>query len=291
MVQLQFSKAQASGNDYLVIIDPDNEQALTADQIRQLLDRHTGVGATGIIRAVHTHRVADAVSMLNDEPDAQWYLDVYDNTAQRIPMCGDAIRIMVHTLIEQQRISPERRDTVPVATPVGIRDVLVGAGSMAVDLGRWRLGEEYLVNGAGLHISRPGLALRINEQHVVVALSDDAKLEGLELSRPAEIAPVPDEATCYEFVVPEEPFISDGVARIRMRVQNALGVEQVANGNAAAAAALAFRHWGGSEMPNSWSVVTPTHKVSVRMYATEEGEHVSLSGPVHTVFQGTIDLP
>lgn len=291
MTHVQFSKAQASGNDYLVIVDPENEQAFTADQLCLLQDRHFGVGATGVIRAVKTSRVAAAMGMLDDEPDAQWYFDAYDNNAQRLPMCGDAIRIMVHVLIEQGFISPERRDTIPVATPAGIRDVLVGAGSMAVDLGRWRLGDEFLVNGAGLHISRPGLAIRINEPHVVVALSDDSKLDGLELSRPAEIAPVPDEATSFEFVVPEDPFITDGVARIRMRTQSAFGVEQAANGNAAAAAALAFRHWGGSDMPHSWSVHTGTQKFSVRMYATEEGEHVSLNGPVQTVFHGSIDLP
>ena len=55
--------------------------------------------------------------------------------------------------------------------------------------------------------------------------------------------------------------------------------------------ALAFRHWGGEEMPNSWSVEVPGGRLGVRMFPTEEGEHVSLSGPAELVYRGTITLP
>ena len=76
-----------------------------------------------------------------------------------------------------------------------------------------------------------------------------------------------------------------------MRVHERGSGETLSCGTGTAAAALAFRHWGGEGMPNSWSVEVAGGRLGVRMFPTEEGEHVSLSGPAELVYSGTIALP
>jgi diaminopimelate epimerase len=66
--------------------------------------------------------------------------------------------------------------------------------------------------------------------------------------------------------------------------------ETLSCGTGIAAAALATRHWAGATAPSQWQVKVPGGLVGVRMFATEDGEHVSISGPAELVFDGEIDL-
>jgi diaminopimelate epimerase len=76
-----------------------------------------------------------------------------------------------------------------------------------------------------------------------------------------------------------------------MRVHERGVGETLSCGTGTAAAALAFRHWGGEGMPNHWRVDVPGGRLAVRMFPTEEGEHVSLNGPAELVYSGEIELP
>ena len=53
---------------------------------------------------------------------------------------------------------------------------------------------------------------------------------------------------------------------------------------------MAVRYWAGEGAPNQWRVDVPGGTVGVRMFPTEDGEHVGLSGPAELVFTGTLDL-
>lgn len=290
MTTLNFTKGHATANDFVLFADPDGDILLTPDRIREICDRRTGVGADGVIRAVRSSAVAEGQAILEDEPDAEWFMDYWRADGTPADMSGNAIRVYAHFLISEGLIAPERRDTIPIGTRAGVRDVLAGVSGYTVDLGRWRLGEEHLVNAGGLRVSRPGLAIEMAGPHVVTVLSDEATLDRLDLRHAPETAPASEQQANIAFVVPEEPFMRNGVARIRMRVFERGSGEARSNGTSTAAAALAFRHWGGDQMPNSWSIETPGGKLAVRMFPTEEGEHVSLSGPAELVYRGKITL-
>ena len=291
MTTLSFTKGHGTGNDFVLFTDPDGDIQLTPEQIRFICDRHFGVGADGIIRAVRSSALPEGQPILAEEPDAEWFMDYWNADGTPAEMCGNGIRVYAHYLITEGLVTPERRDTLPIGTRAGVKDVLAGVSGYTVDLGRWRLGDEYLVNAKGLHISRPGLGIDLGNPHVVTVLSEDGKLDALELDRAPELAPLPDNGANVEFVVPDEPLLKDGVARIRMRVHERGSGETLSCGTGTAAAALAFRHWGGEQMPNSWSVEVPGGRLAVRMFPTEEGEHVSLSGPAELVYSGSIELP
>jgi len=290
MATLSFTKGHGTGNDFILFTDPDGELALSPEQIAKLCDRRFGIGADGVIRAVRSSAIPEGRALLQEEPDAEWFMDYWNADGSVAEMCGNGIRVYAHYLITEGLVAPERRDTLPIGTRAGVRDVLQGVSGYTVDLGRWRLAEEHLVMAAGLRVARPGLGINVGNPHVVTVLADDAKLDGLDLTEAPVLDPELSGGANVEFVVAEEPLISDGVARIRMRVHERGSGETLSCGTGVAAAALAFRHWGGPEMPHRWSVEVPGGKLAVRMFPTEEGEHVSLSGPAELVYRGTVEI-
>ena len=291
MTTLSFTKGHGTGNDFVLFTDPEGETSLTPERIRFLCDRHFGVGADGVIRAVRSRAIPEGEAILAEEPEAEWFMDYWNADGTPAEMCGNGIRVYAHYLITEGLVAPERRDTLPIGTRAGVKDVLAGASGYTVDLGRWRLDGERLVLADGLHVPRPGLGIDLGNPHVVAALADDETLDGLELGTAPALDPVPEHGANVEFVVPEEPLLKNGVARIRMRVHERGSGETLSCGTGVAAAALAFRHWGGEDMPNSWSVEVPGGRLAVRMFPTEEGEHVSLSGPAELVYGGIVELP
>lgn len=291
MTTLAFTKGHGTGNDFVLFTDPDSEVDLTPERVRFLCDRRFGIGADGVIRAVRSRSIPEGAAILETEPEAEWFMDYWNADGTVAEMCGNGVRVYTHYLISEGLVAPERSDTLPLGTRAGVRDVLIGAAGYTVDLGRWRLGKERLVQASGLEVARPGLGIEVGNPHVVTVLADESELEGLNLGAEPTLDPAPADGANVEFVVPAEPFLVNGVAHIRMRVFERGVGETLSCGTGAAASALAFRHWGGDQMPHSWSVAVPGGKLGVRMFATEEGEHVSLSGPAELVYSGTIELP
>ena len=139
-----------------------------------------------------------------------------------------------------------------------------------------------------MSVARPGLGIIIGNPHVVVALSSDDELAAADLTFIPVLDPEAADGANVEFVVPMDPLVKDGVGRIRMRVHERGSGETLSCGTGAAAAALATRHWAGPGAPNQWRVELPGGSLGVRMWAAEDGEHVSLSGPAELVFEGDL---
>lgn len=290
MTTLAFAKGHGTGNDFVLIADPEGDFELTSERVRQLCDRQFGIGADGVIRAVRSRAIKEGARALAEEPAAEWFMDHWNADGTAGEMCGNGIRVYVHFLIEEGLAAPGRGTTIAIGTRSGVRDVLVGDGEFTVDLGPWTLKAERLVAAAGLDVSRPAQGIEVSGLHLVSALAHEGELEALKLAEAPELSPDPPLGANVEFVVPMDPFLEDGVARIRMRVHERGAGETLSCGTGAAAAALAFRHWGGAEMPHEWMVDVPGGSLGVRMLQTAEGEHVSVSGPAALVFRGTIEV-
>ncbi len=194
-------------------------------------------------------------------------------------------------MIEQGLTDLKLGQTIPIGTRAGIRDVQLSKTGFTVDMGRWRIEEEGpLVEAAGLKISRPSVGINVGNPHVVVALAGNEELDGLKLNEAPVLDPSPAEGANVEFVVPLDPMVKDGVGRARMRVHERGSGETMSCGTGAVATALALRYWAGQGSPNHWQIEVPGGRLAVRMFATEEGEHVSLSGPAELVFKTEVTL-
>jgi len=291
-IELTFTKGQGTGNDFVLFSDPEGLINLSAEQIAWLCDRQFGVGADGVIRAVRSSNLDAGASALAEDADAEWFMDYHNADGSVSEMCGNGIRVLAHFLVTEGFVTPQTGDTVSIGTRAGVKDVLVGANGFQVDLGRWKLEEgERLVRAKNLDIARPGVSINLGNPHIAVAVADEDELQRIDLTYQPLVEPEMPGGVNIEFVMPEEPLVADGVARIKMRVHERGSGETLSCGTGAVAAALAFRYWGGPETPNTWRVDVPGGRLSVRMFATEEGEHVSLSGPAELVYSGSVTVP
>lgn len=287
---IKFTKGQGTGNDFVLVEDPNGELNLSATQIARLCDRRFGVGADGLIRVIKSEFLPEGKKVLESEPEAIWFMDYYNADGSAAEMCGNGIRVFARYLTEHNLAEITPGSTLPVGTRDGVKDLTRGANGFAVDLGRWKLTEEAVVSAGGLDVARPAQGINVGNPHFVVALASEEELAGLRLHDAPEIQPVPSDGANVEFVVPDEPMVTDGVGHFSMRVHERGVGETLSCGTGIAAAALATRHWAGSAAPSSWQVRVPGGVVGVRMFPTEEGEHVSISGPAELVFEGEIEF-
>lgn len=291
MATISFTKGNGTGNDFVLFTDPDGAVDLSPVQLAQLADRHFGVGADGVIRAVRSANLADGAAALAEDDSAEWFMDYHNSDGSPSEMCGNGIRVYATYLVDNGLARLEPGGSLVIGTRGGVRDVIASASGYQVDLGRWSLdGGEPLVRAKNLPVARPGLGIETGNPHIVVALAGDDELDGLDLSYIPVIEPEPLDGANVEFVVPADPLVVDGVGRIRMRVHERGSGETLSCGTGAAAAALATRHWAGAGAPDQWSVEVPGGRLAVRMFPTEDGEHVALSGPAELTWSGTIEI-
>lgn len=290
MSKIAFTKGHGTGNDFVLVLDPEGKLSLSSSQIARICDRHFGIGADGLIRVVKSEYLPEGREIIEQEPNAIWFMDYYNADGSVAEMCGNGIRVFARYLTDRGLAEIVDGSTLPVGTRDGVKDLTKSSTGFAVDLGRWRLDGESEVMANGLDVARPAQGIDVGNPHAVVALASDEELAALRLVDPPLVQPEPTNGVNVEFVVPKEPMVSGGVGHISMRVFERGVGETLSCGTGTAAAALATRYWAGADAPNQWQVNVPGGVVGVRMFATEDGEHVGISGPAELVFDGELDL-
>jgi diaminopimelate epimerase len=288
---ISFTKGHGTGNDFVLVLDADGELNLTAEQIAKICDRHFGIGADGFIRVIKSQNIPEGKQILSEEPSAVWFMDYYNADGSTAEMCGNGSRVFARYLTERGLVELTDGETLSIGTRAGVKDLQRNMSGFAVDIGRWKLdGGEALIHTDGLQVARPGIGINVGNPHYVVALASGRELTELDLYEEPGIEPAPEKGANVEFVVPAEPMVKDGVGHITMRVYERGVGETLSCGTGICAAALATRHWAGAGAPNIWQVRVPGGVLGVRMFATEDGEHIGLSGAAELVFDGQIDL-
>jgi diaminopimelate epimerase len=288
MKTLAFAKGQGTGNDFVLYLDLDGSNDLSVSQVVELCDRRFGIGADGVIRVVKSAHLPEGVKALAEEQTAEWFMDYRNSDGSIAEMCGNGIRVFARYLTEKGLVDLVEGKVLHVGTRAGVKDIQKNKAGFAVDMGRWKPeSNEYLVRSHGIDVARPGQGINVGNPHVVVALAEETELQNLDLNREPKLEPKPESGANIEFVVPAEPLVTNGVGKISMRVFERGVGETMSCGTGVVAAALATRLWAGSEAPNQWTVEVPGGTLGVRMFPTEEGEHVGLSGPAELSFEGT----
>jgi diaminopimelate epimerase len=291
MTLINFTKGHGTGNDFVMILDQDGSLDLSPEQVRFICDRHFGVGADGVIRVVPSKFIPEGALALEEDEAATWFMDYRNADGSVAEMCGNGVRVFARFLTEKSLVELAEGETLHVGTRGGVKDVQRNRAGFVVDMGRWLPGsDEFLVKANGLEVARPGQGINVGNPHVVVALASLEELQQVDLVRAPQLDPNPESGANVEFVVPNDPLVANGVGRIKMRVFERGVGETLSCGTGIVAAALATRLWAGELAPNHWTVEVPGGTLGVRMFATEEGEHVGLSGPAELVFEGQLEI-
>ncbi|HJW00006.1 MAG TPA: diaminopimelate epimerase [Arthrobacter sp.] len=295
---LRFSKGHGTGNDFVLIPDPDGVYTIDSSQVAALCDRHRGIGGDGLIRAVPSRFLPEGRELLEGTPEAEWFMDYRNGDGSLSEMCGNGVRVFVHFLRTEGLVDLPDGGALAIGTRGGVKTVVRTGEDYAVDMGPWEFifpGEatakamDSLVTADGLEVPRPAISVSMGNPHTVVALAELSELEATRLFTAPHVDPIPANGTNVEFVVPSEPLVHNGVGTITMRVHERGVGETQSCGTGACAAAVAIRHWAGAGAPDAWNVKVPGGVVGVKFFAGAGGhEHVELSGPAVIVATGTL---
>lgn len=294
-------KGHGTGNDFVLIADPDGNLEISSTMTSQICDRHKGIGADGLIRAVRSKRLPEGREVLTFAPEAEWFMDYRNADGTIAEMCGNGVRVFVHFLVSTGLADLPAGSTLTIGTRAGAKKVTLIGSDYEIDMGPWRKafpersaedGTDAVVSAPGVEVRR-GISIDMGNPHTVVILPPGSSLSPLNLFNEPHVSPRPRRGTNVEFASLKEPENPDLPRVITMRVYERSVGETQACGTGACATAVAVRLLSGLQ-DAEWTVQMPGGPVLVR-FQKQRGigaavrEHVFLRGPARMVSTGTID--
>ncbi|WP_082772530.1 diaminopimelate epimerase [Actinoplanes sp. TFC3] len=276
-----FTKGHGTGNDFVILADPDGALDLTPELVSALCDRHKGIGADGVLRVVRSAKHPEGAGFAGD---AEWFMDYWNADGSLAEMCGNGVRVFSHYLLTQG-LAEAGPEGLPVATRAGVvRAVVESDERIAVHM---RTPEVYAASTATVGpLTVAGMAVNCGNPHLVAALPDGVRLPALDL----HVAPGFDPAMFTEGVNVEFTTLGapvDGAdLHLHMRVYERGSAETLSCGSGAlAVGAVALREAGKSE--GTVAVDVP----GGRLWVTADAEgRWWLAGPAVLVATGEVDL-
>jgi diaminopimelate epimerase len=262
---VRFEKWQALGNDYVIVEAGDLPGPLTAPVVRALCDRHTGIGADGVL--------------LLEPPDEDGFLArlrIFNPDGSEAELSGNGAREAIMYLRHRGWTQEDEFAIQTVAGP--IRPAILSATTCRVDMGHARDAGMGEVESAGRTWRYRGVS--IGNPQCAIAVASVAELEELDLPAigPAiEHNPLfPNRTNVSWFAALDEP----GAIRARI-FERGVG-ETTASGTGACGAAIAHVLAGGA------SPVAVTLDGGELEVEVSQDLHVHLTGWAVPVYAGVL---
>ncbi|MFI2713189.1 diaminopimelate epimerase [Micromonospora sp. NPDC018662] len=274
---MEFTKGHGTGNDFVILPDPDGALDLTPGLVAALCDRRRGLGGDGVLRVVRAAKHPDGVALAGE---AEWFMDYWNSDGSFAEMCGNGARVFVRYLLERSLVAPSG-GTLPIATRAGLVRARVEGTDVAVEMRRPRLHDAATATLGGLTLT--GAAVDVGNPHLVCALPAALDLAALDLTRAPEVdAAVFPAGVNVEFTTPGDPV--DGTdGHVLMRVHERGSAETLSCGTGACAvAAVALRD--ADRETGIVAVDVPGGRLTVTVTA----DSCWLSGPAVLVASGTL---
>ena len=161
---MQFTKAHGTGNDFVLLPDPDDQIELTPALVRALCDRHLGVGGDGVIRlGPARHGVA-----------ADVFMDYRNADGSLAEMCGNGVRCVAKYIADRGHTGQQVR----VDTRAGVKHVEVVAWHEdgTVDTLRVDMGPPSAIESIRIELEDAGdielTTVSMGNPHAVIAMGD-----------------------------------------------------------------------------------------------------------------------
>lgn len=254
---MRFEKWQALGNDYVVLEGDD----LSADTARALCDRHTGVGADGVL-LLGAPRSRGFVARLR----------IFNPDGSEAELSGNGARQAVLYL---RRRGWTDSDSFSIDTGAGeVRVRITGEWTCTLDVGRARLGFEGEVEAAGERLAF--VHLSVGNPQTAIRVADPDAVDLGTLGPVVEHDPrFPDRTnvSIWRELAPD---------RIRARIWERGVGETLSSGTGASGAAVAHVLRGGD------SPVTVVLDGGELIVDVGEDLHIDLTGWARPVFRGKL---
>jgi diaminopimelate epimerase len=257
------TKHEGAGNDFIVVLDPDDRLRLTVAQIALLCDRQRGVGADGLIRVGPGRDGCDLAMELRNADGGE------------AEMSGNGIRCLAQAAVDGGLVTPPH---FTVATAAGARTVEFvpgespGRARASVDMGPVTLGPETAGDGNG----RRGRRADVGNPHLVL-LGDEVGSVDVSHLGPRFQAEYADGIN-VEWIAPARDEDGD---LLELRVWERGAGETLACGTGSVAAAAVARDWDAVG-PGPVRVRNPGGMLEVVLGA-RPGDPAVLAGPVRKV--------
>ena len=276
-MRLRFTKMQGVGNDFVVVDAIGQNVLLDAARVRQIADRHFGVGCDQLL--------------LIERPRSSgtdFYYRIFNADGEEVQHCGNGARCFLR-YVRDKHLTDKREIRVETMAGV-ITPRLETDGQVTVDMGppifapanipfiaeREQLTYQLDVDGKTIEVS----ALSMRNPHAVQVVSDvDAApvtTEGPLIERHARF-PQRVNAGYMQIVDPH---------RVRLRVYERGAGETLACGTGACAAVVAGIARGLLTSP----VTVQTRGGDLTIRWDSAAEPVLMTGPAQTVFEGELEL-
>jgi diaminopimelate epimerase len=274
---ISFTKMHGLGNDFIVIDGINQPLSLTPLQVRQLADRHFGIGCDQLLL------VESATS-----PEADFRYRIYNADGGEVEQCGNGARCFMRFVRDQGLTKKSHLTVETLGGPLQLTQQ--ADGQITVDMGVPRL------QPADIPFSAPGrastYALDVLDQHLQIAAVSMGNPHAVLLVDDVESAPVstlgPAIGNHPRFPAQVNVGFMQIIAAdcIRLRVFERGAGETLACGSGACAAVVAGRLW--ERLSESVKVVLKGGELVVSWAG--EGQPVRMTGPATTVYQGRIEL-
>jgi diaminopimelate epimerase len=267
---MKFEKWQALGNDYVILEAAALPFALTPEAIRLLCDRHSGIGADGVLELSAA-----------DEPGFVARLRIFNPDGSEAELSGNGVRQAVLYL---RRNGWAESDVFSIQTAAGeIRPTITGPRTCRVDMGRASLRSKDFLDGpedgrgelGGMSFQH----VSIGNPQCAIRVESLAELEALDLAQlgpPIETAPLFPRRTNVSFWCELAP------DSIRARIFERGVGETLASGTGACGAAIAHVLRGGD---SPVTVVLDGGELEVDV---DEALHIDLTGWAVPVYRGEL---
>ncbi|QSB17399.1 diaminopimelate epimerase [Natronosporangium hydrolyticum] len=275
---MEFTKGQGTGNDFVIIPDPEGALILTPELVTGLCDRRFGIGADGVLRVVRTAADPELAADPQRYGGAEWFMDYRNADGSIAEMCGNGVRVFARYLVARELVATSE---FLVGTRSGQVAVVVSEEAVSATMGHPRLLGETTARLGGQVFT--GTAVDCGNPHLVCPLPRSVRLTELELTA----APVVDPGLFPDGVNVEftEPVTGEpaGPDHVRMRVYERGVGETLSCGSGACAAAAVTLHRSG-QAAGLATVDVPGGRLTVAITA----EECALTGAAVLVAQGTV---
>ncbi len=286
-----FVKGHGTGNDFVLLPDPDGRLDLTATFARARCDRRFGVGGDGAIRIVRTSAAPEAEEYVGQ---SEFFMDYRNSDGSLSEMCGNGARVFARYLVESGLVGSRTAESnaLTFATRAGVFSAVVhdsrfvpvgidnaGAhGWVSVEMGSTRRTPESDI--AVRHGARDwrGRGVWAPNPHVVVMVDDLNEVGSLEVSPTLDATTFPNGANVE--------FVQDvGDQHVAMRVHERGSGETLSCGTGAVAVAVAVAERDGVTEPTKYRVDVPGGALHVEI---DGNGNTTLSGPTEFVATGEV---